>query len=181
MEVRFTRTKWGTILWGVASAILGIYIFVNPGSSAYAITVAVGWVLTIMGVLALVSAFTHWSVILSTIDLYAGALSLLFGTLILAWPQFFVAWIFVLLGLYVIAAGFSTLAGSNALRLLGVGGAGAGMVLALLAIVLGVFVIMSPFTMANLAMSICGIALVYTGIVHMVDGARMPSEKDGRD
>lgn len=177
MEFKVTRTKWGSILWGIAMAILGLYMFVNPGSSAYTITVAVGWVLTIAGICALVGAFTHWSVILSTIDLYSGALSLLFGMLILAWPQFFVAWIFILLGIYIIAAGFSMLAGTNALHVLGVNGSGAGMALAVLTIVLGVLVIMSPFTMANIAMSICGIALVYTGIVHMAEGARIPSDK----
>ena len=94
MEVKFTRSKWGTILWGVASAVLGIFMFVNPGATAKGVTVLFGWVLTIAGILALVSAFTHWSIILSTLDLYAGALSLLFGMLILSWPEFFVAFIF---------------------------------------------------------------------------------------
>ena len=133
--------------------------------------------LTIAGILALVSAFTHWSIILSTLDLYAGALSLLFGMLILAWPEFFVAFIFVMLGLYVIAAGFSALAGSNALRILGIKGSGAGIALSMLSVILGILVIMSPFSMASLTMSIGGIALIYTGLVHIAEGVKMPKQE----
>ena len=133
--------------------------------------------LTIAGILALVSAFTHWSIILSTLDLYAGALSLLFGMLILAWPEFFVAFIFVMLGLYVIAAGFSALAGSNALRILGIKGSGAGIALSMLSVILGILVIMSPFSMASLTMSIGGVALIYTGLVHIAEGVKMPKQE----
>ncbi|NMF25890.1 hypothetical protein HF885_05505 [Olsenella umbonata] len=176
MEVKFTRSKWGTILWGVASAVLGIFMFVNPGATAKGVTVFFGWVLTIAGVIALIGSFTHWSIVLSTLDLYAGALSLLFGMLILAWPEFFVAFIFVMLGLYVIAAGFSTLAGSNALRILGVKGSGAGIALSVLSVILGILVIMSPFAMASFAMSVGGIALIYTGLVHIAQGIKMPGK-----
>ena len=97
--------------------------------------------------------------------------------LMLAWPEFFVAFIFVMLGLYVIAAGFSTLAGSNALRILGIKGSGAGIALSMLSVILGILVIMSPFSMASLTMSIGGIALIYTGLVHIAEGVKMPKQE----
>ena len=84
--------------------------------------------------------------------------------------------VFVMLGLYVIAAGFSTLAGSNALRILGVKGSGAGIALSVLSVILGILVIMSPFAMASFAMSVGGIALIYTGLVHIAQGIKMPGK-----
>lgn len=178
MEVKFTRTKAGTILWGIASILLGIVVFLNPGASAEVLTEVTGWVLTIFGVVSLVGAFTNRSIILSNIDLYNGAISLLFGLLILASPAFFMTWIFVLLGIYIIFTGLSSLMGANALRVVGLPGAGGGMIAAILAIVLGFMVIGSPFAAAGATMIICGIALVYTGIVHVVEGVRMPKQEE---
>lgn len=176
MEVRFTRSKVGTILWGVASIVLGILLFMFPDTAASTFTIAAGWVLTVLGIASLASAFTHWSVILSTIDLYTGLLSLLFGLLILASPGFFMAFIFILLGIYIMAGGFNALMGANAMHVMGVKGSGWAIASAILSIILGFFVITSPFTMASATMVICGVALVYTGIVHVIDGVRMSKE-----
>lgn len=179
MEIRYKRSKVGTIVGGIASVILGILAFVYPDTTAMTFTVAAGWVLTIFGIASLISAITSWSVILSSVDLYTGIISLLFGLLILYMPAFFVAWIFILLGIYIMWAGFSTLMGSNALRVVGVRGSGWGIVLAILAIVLGIMVVVSPLASASAAVMICGVALVYTGVVRIIEGVRMP--KEGQD
>lgn len=177
MEVKFTRSKIGTILWGVASVVLGILLFMYPDTAATTFTVAAGWVLTIMGVASLASAFTHWSVILSTVDLYTGLISLLFGLLILASPGFFMSFIFILMGIYIMAAGFNGLMAANALHVMDVKGSGWAIASAILSIILGFLVITSPFTMASATMVLCGIALIYTGVVHVIDGIRMPRQE----
>lgn len=174
MEVKFTRTKWGTILWGIAAIVLGILLFMNPNTAAATFTIAAGWVLTIYGIASLVSAATRWSVILSTVDLYNGLISLLLGVLILMAPGFFMAWIFILLGIYVIIAGFSQLTAANAARVMGVKGSGWGIASAILTIILGFMVITSPFGMASAVVAVGGIALIYTGIVHIIEGIKMP-------
>lgn len=90
MEGKFTSTKLGTIVSGVALAAMGIILFTNPQSAMLTITVTLGWVLVIMGIVSLASALTRWSVILSTADLYAGIVELLFGVLLVNIPGFFV-------------------------------------------------------------------------------------------
>lgn len=177
MEIRFTHTKWGTILWGIASIALGILLFMNPDTAAATFTIAAGWVLTIYGIGSLISAATHWSVILSTVDLYNGLISLLLGVLILMAPGFFMAWIFILLGIYTIIAGFSQLTAANAMHVMNVKGSGWAVVSAILTIILGFLVITSPFSMASATMVICGVALVYMGIVYLIGGIRMPKEQ----
>lgn len=179
MEVKFTRSKWGTILSGIAGVVLGVLLFLYPKTTALTFTQIAGWVLTIYGIAALISALMNWNVILSTADLYMGVISLLFGLLILYVPTFFVAWIFILLGIYIMFSGFTMLMGSNAMRVMGVKGSGWGMVLSVLAIILGALVVSSPLVYADATVMVCGIALVYSGIVNVIDGIRMPKELKG--
>jgi len=176
MDQMFTSTKLGTIVSGVALAAMGIILFTNPQSAMLTITVMLGWVLVVMGIVSLASALTRWSVILSTADLYAGIVELLFGILLVNIPGFFVTWIFILLGIFILVSGLNSLYGANALQALGLPSAGTAKVGAILAIVLGVLVLFSPGLFADTTMVICGIALVYCGIVRIVDGVRMPSE-----
>ena len=176
MDQKFTSTKLGTIVSGVALAAMGIILFTNPQSAMLTITVMLGWVLVVMGIVSLASALTRWSVILSTADLYAGIVELLFGILLVNIPGFFVTWIFILLGIFILVSGLNSLYGANALQSLGLPSAGTAKVGAILAIVLGVLVLFSPGLFADTTMVICGIALVYCGIVRIVDGVRMPSE-----
>lgn len=174
MEVKFQRSKAGTIIGGVLAVILGILLFMNPSTTAVSFTYIAGWVLTIYGIVALISAATSWNVILSSVDLYWGLISLLFGLLILYQPVFFVAWIFILLGIYIMMGGFSTLMSANAARVMGVKGAGWGIVVAILAIILGILVISSPLISASATVVICGVALIYSGIMAVIDGIKMP-------
>lgn len=176
MDQKFASTKLGTIVSGVALAAMGIILFTNPQSAMLTITVMLGWVLVVMGIVSLASALTRWSVILSTADLYAGIVELLFGILLVNIPGFFVTWIFILLGIFILVSGLNSLYGANALQALGLPRAGTAKVGAILAIVLGVLVLFSPGPFADTTMVICGIALVYCGIVRIVDGVRMPSE-----
>lgn len=177
MDSKFTSTKLGAIVSGVALVVMGFILFTNPTTAMMTITVMLGWVLVVMGVASLASALTRWSVILSTADLYAGIVELLFGVLLVNMPGFFVTWIFILLGIFVLVSGLNSLYGANALQALGLPSAGKAKGGAILAIVLGVLVLVSPGLLADTAMIICGIALVYCGIVRIVDGVRMPSER----
>ena len=140
MDQKFTSTKLGTIVSGVALAAMGIILFTNPQSAMLTITVMLGWVLVVMGIVSLASALTRWSVILSTADLYAGIVELLFGILLVNIPGFFVTWIFILLGIFILVSGLNSLYGANALQALGLPSAGTAKVGAILAIVLGIFI-----------------------------------------
>ena len=87
------------------------------------------------------------------------------------------SWVFVLLGIYVIITGCSALFSANALRALGVEHSGGAVVAAVLTIVLGVLVLVSPFATAGLTMMICGGSLVYTGVVTIISGLGMFSDE----
>ena len=102
MDSKFTSTKLGAIVSGVALVVMGFILFTNPTTAMMTITVMLGWVLVVMGIVSLASALTRWSVILSTAALYAGIVELLFGILLVNIPGFFVTWIFILLGIFIL-------------------------------------------------------------------------------
>lgn len=174
---KLKRSKISTIATGVLAVVLGIIIFMNPQNSTMAITQVVGWVLVIVGISNLVGALNHWSVILSSLDLYTGILALLMGILIVSNPGFFVAWIFILLGIAIMVGGFRSLYATNALHVLGAPGASSSMVGSVVAIILGALVMLSPFSMANATMIICGVALVYAGVMEIFDGVKMDKDR----
>lgn len=177
MSTKLTHSKTATIVCGGLAIILGLIMFFNPSSAARTITVMVGWVLLITGIVALVSAFSTASVLLSSADLYWGIIGTLLGLFVITNPGFFVTWIFLLLGLFILIAGFNMVFGANARRVMGAPHAGAQFALSILTIVLGIMVMVSPFAMANMTMMICGIALVYSGVVAIGNGMQMPSDK----
>ena len=178
MEFRFQRSKAGAILSGIAFIILGIVAFTHPANATLFLTEVTGWVLIVLGVCGLVMAFTHFSIMLSQLDFYGGLLALLLGILVVNWPQFFVAWIFVLLGIYVMIVGFNSVFAANSLRMIGVSGSGGTMFGGFLMAFLGLLLMMSPFMMASVSMMVAGVALVYSGVVSIIDGIRMKKHED---
>lgn len=178
MEFKFQRSKAGAILSGIAFIILGIVAFTHPMNATLFLTEVTGWVLVVLGVCGLVQAFTHFSIMLAQLDFYGGILALIMGILIVNWPQFFVAWIFVLLGIYVMIAGFNSLFAANSMRMLGVPGSGGAIFGAFLMAFFGLMLMMSPFMMADVSMMVAGVALVYSGVVSIIDGIRMKKQED---
>lgn len=177
MDVYFKRSKAGTIAWGIACAVLGVIAITHPAEATLFLVQALGWILSIVGILALIFAFRTPGLVLSSIDLYLGILGTLIGTLILMSPGFFVSWIWVLIGLMLCANGFHMLFGANAARAVGIDGAGRAVVLSCAIIAFGMFSMILPFTMTSLAMSVGGVALIYTGIVNIVAGIQMPDNQ----
>jgi uncharacterized membrane protein HdeD (DUF308 family) len=177
MEYKFTRSKAATIIIGIISIILGVIMFIYPTSATQLVTLITGWAMLISGIVALVGAFSTPSLVLSSVDLYWGIFGTLLGLLIVMNPSFFVAWIFILLGIFIMFAGFQMIFGANAARVVGAPHAGSQLALAIITVILGVLVLMAPFSMADLTMMICGAALVYSGIMGIVDGVRMKKEE----
>ncbi|GLV53559.1 membrane protein [Dictyobacter sp. S3.2.2.5] len=59
--VQRRQAWWIVLLEGIAAFILGLYLIISPFKAIILIATAVGFYLLVMGVLALVDAFTHES------------------------------------------------------------------------------------------------------------------------
>lgn len=103
-----------------------------------------------------------------------GALSIVFGVLIVAWPGITLKAFLVILGVYLLASGAVTLIGSVVNR---GGNWAAGMVLGFLSVVAGLYVFANPEISALVALSLIAIWSVVVGTIMLIAG--FGAEKDG--
>lgn len=178
MDKILRRTKVTVILMGVAMLVLGIAFFVNPTSATLVVTLMLGWTLVIVGGVTLGNAFYHRLVVLSQLDLFIGALELVLGICILASPGFFVTYLFLLLGIIVLVSGINDITDAMAAKSMGLDSWKMSLGFGILTLLLGVLVIMAPFTMAEAVMMVAGIALVLDGVTEIVAGVKMPSKTE---
>ncbi|MCI1665605.1 MAG: DUF308 domain-containing protein [Atopobiaceae bacterium] len=172
------RTKVSVILMGAALLALGIILFMNPAEVTMFITLALGWVLVIVGVVTLVSCCMSPLPTIQQVDFVFSMIELLLGLCILMWPGFFVSFIYVLLGILIIVTGVNDVSGAMDEKASGMDSWKLAMAVAVITLILGFLVVIAPFTMATTVMMIAGIALVFDGITEIVTGVRMPAHVD---
>ena len=172
-ERLFRRTKATVILMGVALLVLGVAMFVSPIGATLLIVRIVGWTLAIVGAVTLLNCWRRHSEELRQADLFVGLIEAIPGVCLIAWPDAFVAVVYVLIGIIVLVTGVNDIIEANAVRrTFGVGWAWR-MVLGVLTLVMGVIVVSSPFTMAELVMLVAGLVLVFDGITEIIAGVSM--------
>src|SRR5690242_7055860 len=85
--VQRRQAWWIVLLEGIAAIILGLYLIISPFKAVILIATAVGLYLLVMGVLALIDAFTHesssrgWKAV-------SGAAGIIAGILVIMRPLF---------------------------------------------------------------------------------------------
>ncbi len=107
-------SRSGPLLVGAVAGIAGLIVIRHPGGSILLVALAIGICLVLAGVIALVSAFharehRGWLILGAVLDLAI-------GVVIVAWPQFGVTSLAVLLGIYLVARGVLECAVAFALR-----------------------------------------------------------------
>jgi uncharacterized membrane protein HdeD (DUF308 family) len=109
-----SESRTGPLLRGAFAGIAGLIVIRHPGGSLLVIALAVGIYLVLAGVMKLVSAFEAsvgrgWL-------LFGGVLDLAIGVVIVAWPQFGLTSLAVILGIALIVRGILECAAAFALR-----------------------------------------------------------------
>lgn len=161
------RSKTNTILVGVASIILGIVLFMDPtGAAIFAVTLA-GIILIVLGVVTLINYIRAGNAG-SQVDFFVSLVEIIFGAVLLFWPDYFVNWLVFILGIFIIVTGVGDFSDARIASRLGSPHATVKLVLAIITIVLGVLVTFSPFTFVDVAFTIAGVGLVINGITELV-------------
>ncbi|MCH3968732.1 MAG: DUF308 domain-containing protein [Atopobiaceae bacterium] len=181
MERFMKHTKWSVILAGIALAVLGIAFLVSPGTSLELLTLMLAWLLIIVGVVALVGCIRSPLPVMGQGDFLISIIAIIFGICVLVWPGVFVAFVYTLLGILILVSGFEDVslafAEKRANTTWGMGMSwGWTLAFAIITIVLGLFVIVAPFTMAWAVMVVTGISLIFDGVTDVIVGIRMPKD-----
>jgi uncharacterized membrane protein HdeD (DUF308 family) len=167
------RSKASVMLTGVASIVVGLIFFSNPGATTVALIRLTGLVAVVFSVLAIVTALRSQSLVGSSVDLYVGVVALVFGLVLSMLPEFFAAWIFILLGIFVLIEGLRMFFAANVSRAAGMPGSLGRKILSSVVIVGGFLMMFSPFVMVSVAGTIAGIFLIANGISEIARGTRL--------
>jgi uncharacterized membrane protein HdeD (DUF308 family) len=113
----FVRPNWGLVAGGVAAIAIGIFTFLQPGTTAEALVLVVGVFAIVTGVAELAAAATVGSIVGHRLLLaLSGLVALAFGVLLIMSPSTGILSVLWLVGFYAIFAGLMYIAMGYGLR-----------------------------------------------------------------
>ena len=152
MSDLFKRIKWSTLLSAVLTLVIGIFLLVRPDAAVVTISLIVGWMLLISGVVSAVLFFAGKTFGFAYLNIILGVIGIALGLWIVIDPAFIANFIMVLLGILMLVHGAVDLQSSFELKKIGGRRWGLDMVFALITMALGVLVIFLHFKAAELIM-----------------------------
>lgn len=153
------KTQTGSILMIVLGAVLAIY----PDSASVLVSAVLGWVIIAMGVVMLVGGFLGGPDIGSILQ---GAFFLVIGAWLHRNPLMIATLLGLLLGVLALRQGWNGVTRAKWIKRSG-GFWVPGMVLAVLELIVGVRLILSPMSVSRLVMTIAGIVMVLCGAAEL--------------
>ena len=168
MSDLFKRIKWSTLLSAVLTLVIGIFLLARPDAAVVTISLIVGWMLLISGVVSAVLFFAGKTFGFAYLNIILGVIGIALGLWIVIDPAFIANFIMVLLGILMLVHGAVDLQSSFELKKIGGRRWGLDMVFALITMALGVLVIFLHFKAAELIMVVCGISLILDSVTDFI-------------
>lgn len=109
-------------------------------------------------------------------DIGIGVVELVVGICIIVWPAFFVLYLYMILGIFILITGFNDITEANRIRKAGLGNWKVALLFGILTLIAGTLAVISPFALVWAEAVITGIALLFDGITEIVAGIRLPKE-----
>ena len=160
------QDKLTSIVMGAASLILGVMLFTNPTGAALLVTRIVGIVILVPGVIALVNYLMKGSQ--TPMDLFVGVAETVIGAVLTLFPGAFVNWLVVIAGVFILVMGLRDLSVARYAAGAGASFANSQTIMAIISMVFGLLVIVSPFAFVDIAFIIAGIGLVVNGVTELI-------------
>ena len=148
-----------------AMIIAGILFVAFPDTTQKTICYCIAAVLAILGIVRLIAYFKRDRMaVFTSYDLVAGAVLLIVGIYIFVKPDVFAAFVFVAIGIIIIADGFLLI--QYAVDLLRIKSQQWWilLIIALITIAAGVVVVINPFTSGKILLMFAGILLIIEGV-----------------
>jgi uncharacterized membrane protein HdeD (DUF308 family) len=149
----------------VALILIGIMFLISPVSSMVTIARAIGIIMIAAGVMDIVISIRSTGRPLSILTLGSLVLALL-GMWVFQHPSFILSSINLVCGVIIIASAVTSLGQAAQMRRSGWDGS-LSMVLSVAGIILGVLIVLNPFSTAKMLARIIGIVAIYQGIVKL--------------
>ena len=159
------KTKLNLILASILTIILGLILVLNPVNATVFICRTVGIILLAIGLFVTGSYFLNIGQNVGGSSLIAGLIELAVGIWISLRPESFVQFLTIILGFIMLVHSFVMIQSAIEVKMFGVSKWWLVLILALLTLVLGIIIIISPFATIAVTMTIAGISLIADGII----------------
>lgn len=161
----FRSAKALSAVFSLLFCALGVLLIIRPGISASVLCMLAGVALTVFGVVRIVSYCTsgagRWAF---QLELVVGLLSAVVGLILLIWPERVLSFVFFVVGIFVLVDGLTKIQLALDAKRLHVGSWLAIALLAAASCVLGVLLLLRPFSGANAVMVLTGCCFVAEGL-----------------
>ena len=161
------------IIRGVLAIIFGLIAFFGPIATAIALAIVIGVFAIVTGVFDIIEAIRHRGSSSMIVRIVLGAVSILFGILVLVWPDISLAIFVIMVGVWAIITGILQIVSSVRHRAVPDSGWVWGIVGGALTILFGVVVLIWPGIGIVTIIWIIGIWAVVWGIALIVLGVRL--------
>jgi uncharacterized membrane protein HdeD (DUF308 family) len=161
------------VIRGVLAIIFGLIALISPIGTAIALAIVVGIYAIVEGIIAIVEAIRHRGSTSMGLRIVLGAVSILFGILVLVWPGMSLAILAILVGIWAIVIGIVQIMAAVGHRAVPNSGWIWGVIGGALAILFGILVLIRPGTGVVTIIWIIGIWAIVWGIILIVLGVQL--------
>jgi uncharacterized membrane protein HdeD (DUF308 family) len=164
------KASGAVTLWGVLTIVLGVFAMGSPLVTGLALGVLIGISLVVAGLMQSVYAFQAGSIGKGVLRLLFGGVTVLAGLSIIGQPGIALATLTLILAVYFVVDGITTLIASTAVA----GGQGKGLIIfnGIVTLVLGMMIWRGwPVSGAWAIGILVGIRLIFSGMTMMAMGA----------
>lgn len=164
--------SWTEIATGVAVIVLGIILLVAPGLATSIVFNVAGIGCILIGLVHVVR-YCRLEARLAVVsnDMATGLLLIIGGVLLIVFKRLFVSLLPILFGLAILVGGVIQIQTTLGFRHMNFGHWYLELICAAISVVLGILVIVNPFSAADLMMRVIGISLIVEGVMDLVSRA----------
>lgn len=163
MRETLKNLKLNFILASVLYVVLGLVLLIWPGASGVLLCRFLGSALLLYGLFSIVGFFIRDRMGAFRLELFFGIVAAAVGAFFLIWPMTVLSILPVIIGIYVIVDSLVALKRATELHRLGYSYWWASLLLALVGVVLGVILLMRPFSAAEAVFMLIGGVFLYLG------------------
>jgi uncharacterized membrane protein HdeD (DUF308 family) len=161
------------IIRGVLAIIFGLIAFFGPVATAIALAIVIAVFAIVAGVFDIIEAIRHRGSSSMVLRIVLGAVSILFGILVLVWPGISLAILLITVGVWAIITGILQIMSSIRHRTVPESGWVWGLIGGAVTILFGVLVLIWPATGLVTIIWIIGIWAVVWGIILILLGVQL--------
>lgn len=162
------------LLFGIATAVLGLCLVIWPAAAAATICLIIGWILIVAGIFAVINYFAaRKSQTASGMTLFLGIVELVFGIMIVTNVKGFVGFLGIMFAVILFIHSINDVAQAFAIKNMGYKGYVGPIIFSIIGVILAVVILINPFATLPALMILAGIALVIDGVSDIVIALRV--------